>query len=113
MGSANFGVSGVIQTGGQIINQAVPVALRTLGYSEAEILGQHFRVIFTPEDVEARQADQEMRTAAAEGRALDERSVHVVTKAVVNGDRRRVCGLRGTQTSSACAQGSGLRDRSP
>ena len=44
-----------------------------LGYSEAEILGQHFRVIFTPEDVEARQADQEMRTAAAEGRALDER----------------------------------------
>ena len=44
-----------------------------LGYSEAEILGQNFRIIFTPEDLEARQADQEMRTAAAEGRALDER----------------------------------------
>jgi PAS domain S-box-containing protein len=44
-----------------------------LGYSEAEILGRNFRVIFTPEDIEARQADQEMRTAAAEGRALDER----------------------------------------
>ena len=44
-----------------------------LGYSEAEILGQNFRIIFTPEDIEAHQADQEMRTAAAEGRALDER----------------------------------------
>jgi PAS domain S-box-containing protein len=44
-----------------------------LGYSEAEMLGQNFRVIFTPEDIEARQADKEMRTAAAEGRALDER----------------------------------------
>ena len=44
-----------------------------LGYTEAEILGQNFRIIFTPEDLEARQADQEMRTAAAEGRALDER----------------------------------------
>ena len=44
-----------------------------LGYSEAEILGQNFRIIFTPEDVEDHQADQEMRTAAAEGRALDER----------------------------------------
>jgi PAS domain S-box-containing protein len=43
------------------------------GYCEAEILGQHFRVIFTPEDIEARQADSEMRTAAAEGRSLDER----------------------------------------
>ena len=44
-----------------------------LGYSEAEILGQNFRIIFTPEDIEAHQADREMRTAAAEGRALDER----------------------------------------
>src|SRR5512135_1989583 len=44
-----------------------------LGYSEAEMLGQNFQVIFTPEDIEARQADKEMRTAAAEGRALDER----------------------------------------
>src|SRR3954471_10794261 len=32
-----------------------------LGYSEAEIIGQNFRVIFTPEDLEARQADEEMR----------------------------------------------------
>jgi PAS domain S-box-containing protein len=44
-----------------------------LGYGEAEILGRNFRVIFTPEDIEARQAAREMRTAAAEGRALDER----------------------------------------
>src|SRR4051812_2248458 len=43
-----------------------------LGYSKAEIIGQNFSVIFTPEDIEAHQADKEMRTAAAEGRALDE-----------------------------------------
>ena len=48
-------------------------AEKMLGYSEAEILGQNFRVIFTPEDLEAGQADKEMRTAAAEGQALDER----------------------------------------
>jgi PAS domain S-box-containing protein len=44
-----------------------------LGYPEAEMLGRNIRVIYTPEDIVARQADQEMRTAAAEGRALDER----------------------------------------
>ena len=48
-------------------------AEKMLGYSEAEILGQNFRIIFTPEDLETGQADEEMRTAAAEGRALDER----------------------------------------
>lgn len=48
-------------------------AEQMLGYTEAEILGENFRVIFTPEDLEARQADHEMRTAATEGRALDER----------------------------------------
>lgn len=44
-----------------------------LGYGEAEMLGQRFEVIFTPEDIEDRQADKKMRTAAAEGRAIDER----------------------------------------
>jgi PAS domain S-box-containing protein len=44
-----------------------------LGYGKAEILGQDFRIIFTPEDLRDHQADQEMRTAATEGRALDER----------------------------------------
>ena len=44
-----------------------------LGYTESEILGRDFRTIFTPEDLRDRQADQEMRIAAAAGRALDER----------------------------------------
>ena len=47
-------------------------AEKMLGYSKAEILGQNFSVIFTPEDVRDHQADKEMRTAAAEGQALDE-----------------------------------------
>jgi PAS domain S-box-containing protein len=44
-----------------------------LGYGEAEMLGQRFEVIFTPEDIEIHEADKKMRTAAAEGRAIDER----------------------------------------
>ena len=48
-------------------------AREMLGYDEEEILGQNFRVIFTAEDLQARQADEEMRIAALEGRALDER----------------------------------------
>jgi PAS domain S-box-containing protein len=44
-----------------------------LGYRQAEILGQNFRVIFTTEDIANHQADREMRIAAIEGRALDER----------------------------------------
>ena len=43
------------------------------GYREAEILGRDARVIYTPEDLAAGVADVEMRTAEAEGRALDER----------------------------------------
>jgi PAS domain S-box-containing protein len=48
-------------------------ASEMLGYAEEEILGENFRIIFTPEDIRDRKADWEMRTAAAEGRALDER----------------------------------------
>jgi two-component system, chemotaxis family, CheB/CheR fusion protein len=43
-----------------------------LGYSEDEMLGQDFRVIFTPEDIAAGLADVEMWSAEHEGRALDE-----------------------------------------
>ncbi|WP_337174229.1 PAS domain S-box protein [Paludisphaera sp.] len=48
-------------------------AREMLGYTEEEILGENFRIIFTPEDLRDRQADEEMRIAAREGRALDER----------------------------------------
>ena len=56
-----------------VITSWNPGSKEMLGYTEEEILGENFRIIFTPEDLEASQADQEMRTAAAEGRALDER----------------------------------------
>jgi PAS domain S-box-containing protein len=48
-------------------------AERIIGYSEAETLGKHFSLIFTPEDVEAGTPEQELRQAREEGRAEDER----------------------------------------
>jgi PAS domain S-box-containing protein len=48
-------------------------AQRILGYAEAEALGQHFSMIFTPEDREAGVPAQELTTATSEGRAEDER----------------------------------------
>lgn len=48
-------------------------AERILGWSEAEIVGQHARIIYTPED-RAKGADhQELTTAKDTGRAEDER----------------------------------------
>jgi PAS domain S-box-containing protein len=44
-----------------------------LGYEEAEWVGRHGSIIFTPEDRERGADKQEMETAAREGRALDER----------------------------------------
>lgn len=44
-----------------------------LGYQEAEIIGQHFSGIFTPEDQERGEDQKELRTAAANGRADDNR----------------------------------------
>jgi PAS domain S-box-containing protein len=46
---------------------------RILGYAEEEFVGQHGSVIFTPEDRELGAPEEEMRTAAAEGRAQDRR----------------------------------------
>jgi PAS domain S-box-containing protein len=43
------------------------------GYREAEILGERFSIIFTPEDREAGAPDSEMRKALSTGRAVDER----------------------------------------
>ncbi|MBD2090698.1 PAS domain S-box protein [Microcoleus sp. FACHB-1515] len=48
-------------------------AQRLLGYTEAEIIGQHGRIIFTPEDQAAGKAEEEMRIALAQGRAENER----------------------------------------
>ncbi len=50
-----------------------PGAENIFGYTEEEFLGQDIRVVFTPEDRAIGQADIEMRTAEADGRALDER----------------------------------------
>jgi PAS domain S-box-containing protein len=48
-------------------------AERILRYTEAEAVGQHFSIIFTPEDQEAGVPAQELATATSEGRAEDER----------------------------------------
>jgi PAS domain S-box-containing protein len=48
-------------------------AERILGYAEAEVLGQPFAIIFTPEDVAQGVPGLELRTALAQGRAEDER----------------------------------------
>jgi PAS domain S-box-containing protein len=46
---------------------------RLLGYQENEILGQNWRIIFTPEDLEQEEADREQQKALQEGRAENER----------------------------------------
>jgi PAS domain S-box-containing protein len=46
---------------------------KTFGYTEQEWLGQHASIIFTEEDRTAGIPEQEMRTAAAQGRATDVR----------------------------------------
>jgi PAS domain S-box-containing protein len=48
-------------------------AERILGYSSAEIIGQHGSCIFTPEDRKESEDKKELRTAATFGRADDER----------------------------------------
>jgi PAS domain S-box-containing protein len=48
-------------------------AERNLGYSEDEVLGQHFSIIFSDEDQRNKIPDHELRTALSDGRAEDER----------------------------------------
>jgi len=50
-----------------------PGAERLLGYRADEILGHEAAVIFTPEDAQAGVPEQEMKTAAEKGRAMDDR----------------------------------------
>ena len=46
---------------------------RILGYSEGEVLGRHFSMFFTPEDLRGCLPEWELRTAREKGRAEDER----------------------------------------
>jgi PAS domain S-box-containing protein len=46
---------------------------RLLGYDEPEFLGQHGAILFTPEDRGRGEPERELRTAAEEGRASDDR----------------------------------------
>lgn len=48
-------------------------AERQVGYQEAEIIGRHGSIIFTPEDIEQGKADLEMKIALTEGQAINER----------------------------------------
>ncbi len=48
-------------------------AERLLGYAEAEIVGLHGRIIFTPEDSAAKKPELEMHLALTEGKAENER----------------------------------------
>ena len=50
-----------------------PGVERLLGYGEAEFIGQHTSLIFTPEDCEQRVPEAEMETALSDGRAEDKR----------------------------------------
>ncbi|HEX4590644.1 MAG TPA: PAS domain S-box protein [Gemmataceae bacterium] len=47
-------------------------AERILGYTEPEILGRPFAVIFTPDDIERKRPEYELQTARETGRAEDE-----------------------------------------
>jgi two-component system CheB/CheR fusion protein len=56
-----------------IIDSWAPGAQRTFGYTDEDAIGQHTRIIFTPEDRAARADEREMQTARERGRAADER----------------------------------------
>ena len=61
-----------MDAGGRITSWNV-AAERILGYSEAEVVGESFSVIFTPEDLQAGMPARELRIATEAGRAEDER----------------------------------------
>jgi PAS domain S-box-containing protein len=47
-------------------------AARIMGYSEAEAVGRHFSMFYTPEDLESEKPRRELETATSEGRVEDE-----------------------------------------
>ncbi len=62
----------MMDVGGTIVSWN-PGAERLLGYQEAEIVGQPFACIFTPEDIARNMPQTERDEAVAKGRASDER----------------------------------------
>src|SRR5919202_5124106 len=42
-------------------------ARRIKGYEEEEIIGEHFSIFYTPEDIERGHPDEKLRIAAADG----------------------------------------------
>ncbi len=58
---------------GGVITSWNEAAERTLGYSESEILGKPFSIIFTPEDIRDGVPKQEIRVAEEKGQADDVR----------------------------------------
>ncbi|MEG4302992.1 PAS domain-containing protein [Microcoleus sp. D3_18a_C4] len=61
-----------LDTGGHVTSWNAG-AQRLLGYSEAEIVGQDGRIIFTPEDSAARKPEAERHSALTKGRGENER----------------------------------------
>ncbi|MCY7385779.1 MAG: PAS domain S-box protein [Microcoleus sp. CAN_BIN18] len=61
-----------LDTGGHLTSWNAG-AERMLGYAEAEIIGRHGRIIFTPEDSAARKPELEMHLALTEGKGENER----------------------------------------
>ncbi|HCF29816.1 MAG TPA: histidine kinase, partial [Cyanobacteria bacterium UBA11049] len=62
----------MLDTSGNIISWNIG-AERILGYQEAEIIGQHFARIFTPEAIERGQPQQALKKAIAEGFSRENR----------------------------------------
>ena len=56
-----------------VINGWNAGAARLFGYAEAEVVGQHDRLLYTPEDAADKIPEREMRKAGADGRAVNER----------------------------------------
>ncbi len=61
-----------LDTEGRIVSWNVG-AERVLGYSEAEILGQHSAIFFTPEDIAKGEPQKEIERATTTGRSMDDR----------------------------------------
>ncbi len=61
-----------INVKGQMVSWNPGVA-RLLGYEEADFIGQHFSIIFSPDDVARGVPEREMERAALAGRAEDQR----------------------------------------
>lgn len=47
-------------------------AQRIKGYESSEVVGRHFRIFFTPEDVERRSPEEQLRLAVERGRSVGE-----------------------------------------